>query len=90
MATPPLVEDGYVPDVFVSGIARIERLSGGMARVVFYAERNSEDGPERVIVLKIVRPIATWPDAMRMLARSMGESDLPFVTEGGKIKPMDS
>lgn len=79
-----LIEEAYCPDVFVSGIGKIEKLEGGMVRVVFYSERHGDDGQiERVIVLKLVRPLATWAKSARMLASALTDSEGPlmFVNE---------
>lgn len=86
----PLVEDGVVPEVFVSGIARIERLSGGMVRITFYSERHTDQGEmEHVTAAKIISPLLTWPQALKMLSRALGEGDLPFMPEGVTIMPGD-
>lgn len=86
---PPIVENVHVPDVFVSGIARFEKLGGGMVRVVFYAEQIGLDGqPERAVVAKIVRPISTWPTALRQIAESLTE-DGPLYIDEDEITPMN-
>lgn len=85
---PPLVELSHVPDVFVSGIGRIDKLGGGMVRVVFYAEERASDGSvERVVVAKIVRPLATWHEALKMIAQHM---DSPLLTGDGEGRELDS
>jgi hypothetical protein len=57
---PPLVETVYCPDIFATGIARVERVGGECVRLILYAEQENEAGQiERVIVCKLVRPIKT-------------------------------
>lgn len=86
----PLIEEAVIPDIFISGIGRIEKLAGGMVRVVYYAERQIEPGLiEHVVVAKLVRPIATLIDAMRILRNTLAEADIPFIAAGGKIVPMN-
>lgn len=87
----PLVEDPGTPEVFVSGVARVEWLSGGMVRIVFYSERMEDGQMVNATVLKLVRPASTWPKALRIIAAAMAvENDVPFVAEGGALKLMDS
>lgn len=52
----PYTEPIAVPDVFVTDLARIERLRGGYMRFTFYAEQESihDRTTERVIVARIV------------------------------------
>lgn len=86
-ANIPLVEIKPVRDIVVSGIGRIERLTGGVARVIFYVEQM--DGPDtvHVVAAKIVRPVSTWSQSLRMIATAMGNPDLPYVADCGTIKP---
>lgn len=89
MRVPPLVELSHVPDVFVSGIGRIDKLGGGMVRVVFYAEeRNSDGAVERVVVAKIVRPRATWHLALKQISEAMTD-DGPLLADDGEVHPLN-
>ena len=86
-----LIEDVGTPEIFASGIARIEWLSGGMVRVVFYVERMEGGRMVHAVALKLVRPASTWPKALRIIAAAMAaEHDAPIVAEGGIIKLLDS
>ena len=67
--TPVLVEPAPIPDVFVEGIARIERLAGANFRFVLYATQQDTEGrPERVIVLKFVASLAIIPAMIRQVS----------------------
>ena len=53
--TRPLVEQALVPDIYASGIGKLEIIDKVCIRLTFYVV---QDG-ERVVVAKIVRPIAS-------------------------------
>lgn len=77
-----LVEEGPLPDIFVSGIGRIEKLACGMARVIFYTERRLDDGQiERVAVCRLVRPISTWHESIKMMTRAIAATDAVLVAD---------
>lgn len=63
----PLAEPVVVPDVFVSGLARIEEIGGGVLRFTFFANQRSTAMPdernEHVIVARIVMPLNAVKDA---------------------------
>ena len=85
---PPLIE-GDVPDVLVNNVARIDRIAGGLARVVFYVEKKAPDGSiEHHVVANIVRPIATWDVALGLIREALADEAL--LAEGGKISRLDS
>ena len=85
----PLIEDP-APEIFASGIARIEWLSGGMVRIVFYAERMEDGQMVHGVVLRLVRPASTWPKALRIIAAAMAvEHEIPIIAADGKITLMD-
>ena len=55
----PLVDLGNCPDIFASGIAKVERIGGDCVRLTMYVNDTDESGkPIRVVVAKLVRPIA--------------------------------
>jgi hypothetical protein len=69
----PLIEPVTCPDIFASGIARVEKLVGGCVRIVFYAEhRLSARQGERIIVAKLVQPISTLIAGDVMLNMALG------------------
>lgn len=85
-----MIEEMALADVVVTAIGKIERLTGGLVRLTFYSERWNERGEkEHVVALKLVRPIETWPQAVRLMSRMMAEADMPFVAEGGEVKRMN-
>jgi hypothetical protein len=70
-----LVEPMEIPDVYVNGLGRMEFLSDGAIRMVFYTERNGE----RIAVLSIVmnaeaavRNTALFTEAMSRENRRLG------------------
>lgn len=67
MATD-LVEPFGVPDTFVSGLAEVEDIGGGVMRFVFYA---LHDG-ERQVVAKLVAPTNAVPAAVMMASKAVG------------------
>lgn len=84
-----MIDDGGVPDVFVSGLGRIERLSGGLVRLVFYTERVEAGATVRVIGARIIRPVANWAISMRMLSEASGNLETLVIYERDSIKPLD-
>lgn len=61
----PFTEPIAVPDIFVSGIGRIETAGGGNLRFTFFTVQQSlhGHGPERVIVARLVMPSEIIPAA---------------------------
>lgn len=75
-AKPPdaveLHEPFSVPDIFVEGIGRIERLSGGNLRFVLYAQQEAPDGrKERIVVAKLVGPVVGIPAVLRQITEAI-------------------
>lgn len=58
ISTAPIIEPVGVPDIFVSGIARIENLGNGNLRFTFYVAHTAEEHPERLVVAKMVMATA--------------------------------
>lgn len=86
MGSIPLIEEACFPDVFVTAIGRIERLTSGLVRITYYTERRNDAGDmEHVVALKMIRPIETWPQAARMMARIVTEIDMPFILDGTTV-----
>lgn len=84
------IEEAVCPDIFVSGVDHIERLDGGLVRIVYYVDRRAPDGTlERVVVAKFIRPAASLPQSIRMMAEALGHADIPFVADGGKIEALN-
>ena len=66
-AKEPLVENAIVPTTFVSGLARIEDVGGGMLLFTFYEYRKStvfaDERRERVVVARIAMAASIVPEA---------------------------
>ena len=81
---PALIDLQQSPDVFCSGIAKIDRLPGGCLRFVHYVEQTTASGKvERLVVAKTVWPIAALSTAMRQTALAMTEDGAIMVDGGG-------
>lgn len=61
-----MVEPIAVVDCFATGLGAVEILKGGNCRFVMYVEQTGIDGPENVIVQKIVMPVCSVPDAIAL------------------------
>lgn len=86
-AAPPLVEFAHCPDIFASGLARIEKLSGGVLRFVFFADQITDEGQhERHVVARLVIPISEVPKAVRQTLEAI--NDTPFIAENGELLPL--
>lgn len=80
-----LIEEAVCPDIFVSGVGKVEKLSGGLVRVIFYVERQTDSGKsERVVVAKIVRTLASIVEATALYRQAIAEADAIFIAESGK------
>ena len=62
----PVVECA-VPDIFVTGIVRIEFV-GDAVRLVFGVEQDGEMGREIMVVSKLVWSLSRLPDGIRRIA----------------------
>lgn len=72
-----LAEHVVVPDVFVTGLARVERVGGGCLRFTFFTRQRSvifTDGrAELIVTARIVIPVtATCSAAKIALMASLG------------------
>jgi hypothetical protein len=69
--TPDVVDFGNNPEIFVSGIASIARISAGVVRESFFVEVASSDGgnkTERRLVLTVLWDAEQWFAARGMRA----------------------
>jgi hypothetical protein len=66
--TTDLTEPFGVPDIFVSGLAEVEDIGGGVMRFIFYAHHDGE----RQVVAKLVAPVDAVPTAVTMAAKAVG------------------
>lgn len=82
---PPLVDLGDCHDVFLSGIAKIERLPGNCLRFVCYVEET--DGREKVrkVVARMIWPMGALPLALRQTAESLTTHGGPLLAEDGEL-----
>lgn len=65
-----MIEAAAIPDIFVSGVGRVETLAPNLFRVSYYAaQRNAYDGsPEQVLVAKF---IVTFETLLAMSAATL-------------------
>jgi len=67
-----LMDPACVPDVFVEGIAEVQRIAGDCIRVTLYATRIGSDGMvERIVVARIV-----WPATVALMINAQCRSYL--------------
>lgn len=63
-----LVELYAVADTFATAMGRVDVLSGGLARFVWYVERKNEDGTsDNVIVASIIMAIDRLPSNFKII-----------------------
>ncbi len=85
-----LIEDASIPDIYVNGIAKIERLSGDAIRISYYAERRNERGEmEHILAARIVRSQDSLTKSVKMIAEFLRQPDSGVVAEG-EVRPLDS
>lgn len=68
LCKPQYVEPVPVPDVFITGIAKVE-ITGHNARFYLYVDQNSFDPgrePDKFIVAKIIIPLENLPEAIKI------------------------
>jgi hypothetical protein len=72
-----LVEPVPAPEIFTSGLAKIEDIGGGCLRFYLYVMQAPIDGEgpaDRVVVAKIVAPASAVPDAVMKMLASIGRA----------------
>ncbi len=86
-----LIEESSVPDIFISGIAKMERLSAGMIRVSYYTERHNHRGEiEHVLALRVIRSLESLVETKRLVNLMLTRTDVPVVASGGLPVLLDS
>lgn len=70
---PELLELFGVPDVFVTGLGKVENIGGGCYRFTFFVSQDNE----MVVAAKIVMSADALPDAISMATR---------LTEGALVR----
>lgn len=66
---PPLIEAVFCSDIFAEGVASVERVAGDCVRVTMYATSRDIAGNQvRVVVAKLVRPIASLMNRDNVMA----------------------
>ena len=66
----PVVEPP-LPDVYVTGITRIEQLRDGVLRLVLECEQTGPiGGQERMVVAKLLWSVSDLPEAVRRIAHA--------------------
>jgi hypothetical protein len=82
-----MIEPAHIQDVFASGLGRIDKLSGGMIRLVFYVEEVGPEGIERHVVAKIIRHRSSLGHSLKAIATAVSEE--PLVADKGEIFPLN-
>lgn len=77
----PLVDLGEARDVFLTGLARVERLPGNCLRFVWYVEEVEGGERRRVVKHKAVVPESLLPAIMRKICAHLQEEGLPIDSE---------
>ena len=71
--TRPLIIPIELRQVFCSGLARIEFVSGGIARQYFYEDAVGPFGqPEKRAVVALLSPISSLPDGVEQMLAAIG------------------
>ena len=71
----PIIDLGNYPVIFASSVARIDKIGNGLVSVVMVEDRKNEDGAmERIIVARLIRPIASMAFAAQQIAKAIGAS----------------
>ena len=67
----PVVVTPDIPDVYISGIGRIDILEDGNVRLCFYSNRGDSREPRREVVLCLVGAAGTIDDMVHRVLTSM-------------------
>src|SRR5262249_32983382 len=87
---PPLIETVPISDIFASELGRIEKI-GPCARLVFAVTQaggydDGTVGQERVVVARIVLPLAVLPSVLEAL---LGRAEAPSRDEVARLKAVN-
>jgi hypothetical protein len=87
---PPLIETVPISDIFASELGRIEKI-GPCARLVFAVTQagvydDGSVGQERVVVARIVLPLAVLPSVLEAL---LGRAEPPSRDEVARLKAVN-
>jgi hypothetical protein len=82
---PDVVDFGNNPEIFVTGIALITRVSAGVIRECFYVDAQSFDGSktERRLVLTVLWDAERWFAARRVVA-AVDPAHVPTLSPQGE------
>jgi hypothetical protein len=65
----PLTEPVVIPDIFASGLARIEDIGGGNFRFTFYTNQRStvypDERSEHIVVERLIMPLSAVQQAVQ-------------------------
>lgn len=82
-----LIEPMPVPEVFIDAIGGIELVAGGWVRLYGCSEQMpleaGSERPQRIVQVKIVRPLVTIPEAILGMARCLCSERTPGIVPGG-------
>jgi hypothetical protein len=81
----PLLDFG-VPDIFCSGLYRVDHMSGNNFRFVFYTEEFPGDEMRWVKSAGLILPLHSIEPGMKMTAHVITEKPLLF--DAGKVQRM--
>ena len=83
---PPLVDLGECHDVFLSGLASIERLPGNCLRFVWYVEETDDGQKRRRVAQKAIVPLDVMPLAMAHIADALARFGEAILAEDGGLR----
>lgn len=74
-----LQENISIQDIFCSGIGAIERIEGNCLRFYLYVSQMTEDGPEKIVVAKLIAPASAVPDAVLQMIAAVSERAVKMI-----------
>ena len=86
-----LIEPSPAPEFFIDKIGGIELISAGWVRIYGCADQMPLEvvacKPQRIVQVKIVRPLATLPDAILSMVRCFSGDTDALVRPQGPFMP---
>jgi hypothetical protein len=72
---PVIVETAPISDIFVEGIARIEKIRSCIRFHLYVTERDPDGDEIQVVVAKLVCPLDIVPQEIRQVLEAMRKTD---------------